>query len=180
MLDGLAAISTAISVLVAAGTWLATHLWDKRQAKIAHTANLISNFSTSDGLSEADYYVTKIVNEGKPVRSEELNERQERHIVSILNYYEYVCDMCAADLVDKRTVINLRGKLMTRTWGMCSTYVAETRSAQRRVVYAELERFVASLPAEGAFGPVWREADAGSDTPPVATPAKSRNHPSGR
>ena len=152
MWEQISEISTAISVLIGSATWLTTHLWDRRRAKITHTADLISSLSTSDSLAAADFDVMSLVNAGRPVGKGDLNEIGERNVVAILNYYEYVCDACAAGVVDYRTVVNLRGKLMRRTWRTCEPYIEYLRETQRRRIYSEFEKFTSSLPTEEEYG----------------------------
>ena len=156
-------VSTSISVLIGLATWLVTHLWDRRCAKVAHTANLISDLSTCEGLAAADYFVTTLVNAGRPVGKAELDDAGERHVTAILNYYEYVCDACVAGVVDRRTIVNLRGKLMRRTWLICEPYVTAVRDLQRRRIYSEFERFTGSLPVEESYV---------SPVPPESVPLK--------
>jgi hypothetical protein len=155
MLDEAAAFATAASVLIGAVTWLVSHRREQGQARISHTADLIANISTSERLADANYSVTTLINSGGRPALADIEPELELHVVTMLDYYEYIAELCMRGVVDKPTVVSLRGNLMRRTWDACSRYIADTRERQRRLVYIEFERFVAALPADlNAFQPV--------------------------
>jgi len=140
-------ILTSCAILVALITWWATFLQARRTERVARTAEVIANLSVSESLAEATYQVTRLINSNTRVLYSSLDESAERHIVKILDYYEYMCDLYESGILSKATIASLRGNLMARTWDTCEDYVQETRRRQGRQVYAAFERFVAGLPS---------------------------------
>jgi hypothetical protein len=137
---------TSGAILVALVTWWVTFRQARQTERVARTAEVIANLSVSEPLAEATYQVTKLINNGERVQYSPLDEATERHLVKILDYYEYMCDLYESGILSRATIISLRGNLMARTWDTCVDYIQETRRRQKRQVYAAFERFVSSLP----------------------------------
>ncbi len=143
---------TSATILVALVTWWVTFRQARRSERVARTAEIIANLSVSDALAEATFQVTRLINAGEKVLYDSLDESSERHVVKILDYYEYICDLYESGILSKETIISLRGNLMARTYDICEAYILETRRRQNRQVYAAFERFVKSLPGRIADG----------------------------
>ena len=135
-------VLTSGTILVALVTWLATFRRGRRSEREARTAEVIANLSVSESLAEATYQVTRLINEGRRVRYGYIDDSTERHVVKILDYYEYMCDLFESGILSRETVVSLRGQLMIRTYDMCADYIAETRNRQRRRIYSAFERCV--------------------------------------
>ena len=140
----MADILTAVSILVAAITWLMTRLNERSDRRVAHTATVIASLSTSERLGASSAEVTRLINSGRPVTAE-IDPKTESHVIDILDYYEFVTALCAGGVVDKDTITLLRGRLMQRTWAICEPYIMHTRTVQARDVYAGFERFVKNI-----------------------------------
>lgn len=139
---------TALSILIAALTWLTTYLRGRRAKQVEHTVNIIANLSTGERLAESTFQVIRLINSKAAVPPEEIDPKIESHLVDILDYYEFLSELYFAGVLDKATVENLRGRLMKRTWHICERYIEETRNDQNRKVYSCFERFVRELPLE--------------------------------
>lgn len=139
---------TAISIFVALVTWLVSHRSDIKAQRVAYTANVLSALSTNDRLAESSFQVTKLINGGARVSMRDLDPGIEAHVVDILDYYEFLCDLYIKRVVDRRTILQLRGRLMRRTWNVCETYIRETGDLQNRKVYDGFEQFVRHLPPD--------------------------------
>jgi hypothetical protein len=139
-------ILTSCAILVALVTWWVAYQQARRSERAARTAEVIANLSTSEALAEATYQVTRLINGGKQVRYTSLDESTERHVVKILDYYEYMCELCDSGILSRETVVSLRGNLMARTYDACQDYILETRRRQGRQVYEAFERLVKGLP----------------------------------
>lgn len=137
---------TSGAILVALVTWWLTFQNARRSEKIARTAEVIANLSVSDALAEATYQVTRLINEGKKLSCSVLDEAAERHVVKILDYYEYMCELYESGILNRATIASLRGQLMVRTYNTCEQYISETRKRQKRHIYSAFERFVNDLP----------------------------------
>ena len=133
---------TSGAILVALVTWWVTFQQARRSEKIARTAGVIENLSVSESLAEATFQVTKLINDGKCISYNTLDPDTERHVVKILDYYEYMCELYQSGILSKATIATLRGRLMVRTWDICEHYILETRKRQRREIYSAFERFV--------------------------------------
>ncbi|HEY0100291.1 MAG TPA: hypothetical protein VGB76_15175 [Pyrinomonadaceae bacterium] len=154
---------TAISILIATITWLLTYFQDRSARRVAHTADIIAGISTSDRLAESSFQVTKLINSGTKVSLSEIDPKTESHVVDILDYYEFLCDLYASHVLSRRTIVDLRGRLMKRTWDICETYIKETRKLQNRMVYLGFEKFVKELPPEVST-PLIAISDSTSDS----------------
>lgn len=133
---------TSVTILIALVTWLLTYQQGRTSTRHARTAEVIADLSTSDTLSESVYELTKLINAGQLVSYDTLTASIERHVVNILDYYEYLCELYQMGILSKRTIINLRGRLMVRTYEICKDYILETRKRQKRQVYEAFERFI--------------------------------------
>lgn len=141
---------TSCAVLVALVTWWVTFQQARRSERAARTAEVIANLSVSDALAEATYQVTRLINSRVQILYSSVDESTERHVVKILDYYEYICDLYESGILSRKTIVSLRGNLMARTYDTCQDYILETRRRQERQVYAAFERFVESLPGRAA------------------------------
>lgn len=146
---------TAISIVIALITWLLTYLKDRKDKIKAHTAEILAAFNTNESLATASYLITKYVNEGKKADIDNIEEDAELKIITILDYYEFICEMLfLSKIIDKKTLLQLRGRLMCRIFSVCELYIRQTRERQKRNVYESFERFVKryeqqlSLPAD--------------------------------
>ena len=143
-------ILTSCTIMVALVTWWVTYQQVRRSERVARTAEVIANLSVSEPLAEATYQVTRLINNGERILYDSLDEATERHVVKIIDYYEYMCDLYESGILSRGTIVSLRGNLMARTYDACEEYILETRRRQRRQVYEAFERFVKSLPGRGA------------------------------
>ncbi len=139
---------TACSILFALITWYISHSHDRAAKRVEYTAEVISALSTSDRLAASSFSVTKLVNGGIKVSMENIDDETEAHVVDILDYYEFVCDLYAKDVVDRDTIVQLRGRLMRRTWQVCEPYIEATGKRQDRTIYNGFKHFVQQLPAD--------------------------------
>lgn len=95
---------TALSVLLAALTWYIGQSRTRRARIAAYTADAISSISTSERLAEADFQMTRLINAGELVDESAIPHETDRHIIALLDYYEYLCQLYVSGLVDKPTV----------------------------------------------------------------------------
>jgi hypothetical protein len=160
---------TSCAILVALVTWWLTFWQARRTERVARTAEIIANLSVAEALAEATYQVTRLINNGARVLYDSLDESTERHVVKILDYYEYMCDLYESGILSKRTIVSLRGNLMARTWDMCEDYILETRRRQGRQVYAAFERFVESLPGRTPGAPSFPPGPPVPAVPPAVS-----------
>lgn len=138
---------TAIAIVAATVTWIITHWYDRASDRVTHTTAVLASLSTSDRLAESSFQVTRLIDAGRKVsRRSGIDEKLEGHVVDILDYYEFICDLYISGVLSRKTIVELRGRLMRRTWSVREEYIMETRAAQKRPVYSGFERFVRELP----------------------------------
>jgi hypothetical protein len=135
-------VLTSATILVAIITWRITFQRGRQSEKTARTAEVIANISTSEHLAEATYQVSRLINAGRRIRYDGLDQSTERWVVMLLDYYEYMCELYESGILSKTTIVNLSGRLMVRTYDACEQYISETRKRQNRQVYAAFERLV--------------------------------------
>jgi hypothetical protein len=63
----------------------------------------------------------------------------ERHVVKIPDYYEYTCELYESGILNRATIISLRGQLTARTYSTCEQYITEIRKRQKRHIYSTFE-----------------------------------------
>lgn len=136
---------TSCTILVALITWWVTFRQARRSEKIARTAEVIANLSVSETLAEATFQVTRLINDREKILYSTVDENTERYVVKILDYYEYLCELCETRILSMETIVSLRGNLMVRTYEMCKDYIEQTRERQQRQVYSSFEKFVKTL-----------------------------------
>lgn len=141
--QNLGSILTALSILAAITTWAVAFARDRAARKMSHTADVIANLSINERLAEATFQMSKRINERAKIIVEDLDLEAERHVVDILDYYEYLCELYYREVLDKGTIIHLRGRLMRRTFEICEEYISAKRKAQQRPeLYLRFEQLV--------------------------------------
>ena len=135
--DGL----TSATIIVALVTWWITFRRERAADKAARTAEVLAAFSLSEPLVEASFQLTRRINNGEKVPYDGLDPATERNVITVLDYYEYLCELYESGILSRRTIATIRGRLMVRTFIVCEDYINETRRRQNRLVYESFERF---------------------------------------
>src|SRR5687768_14057490 len=104
----------AASVIIAIMTWLLSQEIDKRARRAAHTADFLAELSTNDGLAESNFRVNQFMETGQRIDPSSVDEQLERHLIRLLNYYEYLSAFYFRSVLDKDLVKDLRVGPMTR------------------------------------------------------------------
>lgn len=139
---------TACSVLIAMVTWHVSHRRDIQAKRVEYTAEVIAALSTSERLAASSFVVTRLINDGARLSMETIAPDVEPHVVDVLDYYEFMCDLYTKEVVDRKTIVQLRGRLMRRTWQTCEAYIRDTGERQNRRIYEGFEHFVHNLPPD--------------------------------
>lgn len=139
-------ILLSLSILVALVTWFLTFLRDRQDRRMSYTASLIADLSTSERLAEAAFQVSRLISQKQTVDPDQLDEKTERYLVSILDFYEYLCALYHQGVLDKQTIVNLRGESMRKTFAVCADYIrAQREGPERRNIYWQYEQLVDEL-----------------------------------
>jgi hypothetical protein len=134
-----------LTVVFATATWAVTEWRNRKAQRTSHTADVLAALSTSERLAESSYQVTRLINAGARVSLSGIDPKTEAHVVDILDYYEFLCDLYASGPLSRKTITEVRGQLMKRTWDVCEPYIMETRAVQGRKVYSAFQGFVEEL-----------------------------------
>jgi len=131
---------TAASVLVAVVFGVVTVIQQRQSQRRQHTVGLITAFQSADHLAAADVWMASRISAGREVDGD-IPEADEGHVLSILDYYEFLAVLALRGMVDIPLLINLRGGTMTRCFQLCRAYVEDRRLRAGPEVYRSLELF---------------------------------------
>jgi len=146
VINNLGNILTSLSILLALITWLITFLRDRKIRKMNLTALTVANISTNERLAEANFQMAILINENKKIDVENLDITVERHIIDLLDYYEYLCELFHCNILDKNTVIHIRGGAILKTYKLCDDYIFAIRKKQNRPqLYSQFEQFAIEM-----------------------------------
>jgi hypothetical protein len=163
---------TAASVLIAVVFGVATVLQLRQSQRRQHTVELITVFQSSEALATADTWMAARIASHQPVEPD-VPPDHERHVITLLDYYEFLSSLALRGLVDVPLLLSLRGGTMTRCYRICRRYVDDRRSNVGPELYHCFELFGAeysrrarrgSRPAAAGRAPV------GASQAPVDVP----------
>jgi hypothetical protein len=130
-----------VSVLVAIATYLFTHYNDKRKEKVQKTVELLMPFTTSDRLAKGNVLVsTMITNDKTPILGE--SKEVDESLIDLLDYYEFLCELLEREVADKETVLQLRGRLLGKTYSILLPFIEQLRIKHGRGVYSGIRTVV--------------------------------------
>ncbi|GIG92996.1 DUF4760 domain-containing protein [Plantactinospora endophytica] len=129
---------TAASILVAVVFGAVTVLQQRQSQRRQYTVGLITAFQSADPLSRADIWMAGRISTRRQVGAD-LAEDDERHVIPLLDYYEFLAVLAVRGLVDVPLLLNLRGGTMTRCFELCRGYIADRRVRAGAEVYQALE-----------------------------------------
>ncbi len=82
---------------------------------------------------------------GAELVDDELSEVQEKELIPLLEFYNFLCIAVDAGSLDLETIRQHRGVAMRDTFEHCKPYIdARRRRLNRQNLYAHYERFVGS------------------------------------
>ncbi|MBF9131002.1 hypothetical protein I0C86_18845 [Plantactinospora sp. S1510] len=133
---------TAASILVAVVFGAVTVLQQRQSQRRQHTVGLMTAFQSAEGLSTADVWMAGRITSGRAVDAD-LPPEDERHVIPLLDYYEFLAVLAVRGLVDVPLLLNLRGGTMTRCFDLCREYIEDRRVRAGAEVYQALEMLAA-------------------------------------
>lgn len=133
--------SAAASVLVGIVLGAAAFLQNRQVERRQHTVELISALQNSETLSEADCWMADRISSGVPV-TDEIEKDLDRLVITLLDYYEFLCILVERGYLDGGLLADLRGPAMARGFDICSAYVAVRREKVGSDLYRRFESFV--------------------------------------
>ncbi|MFC6021101.1 hypothetical protein ACFP2T_33625 [Plantactinospora solaniradicis] len=133
---------TAASILVAVVFGAVTVLQQRQSQRRQHTVGLMTAFQSAERLSTADVWMAGRITSGRTVDAD-LAPDDERHVIPLLDYYEFLAVLAVRGLVDVPLLLNLRGGTMTRCFDLCRGYIEDRRIRAGAEVYQALEMLAA-------------------------------------
>jgi len=133
---------TAASVLVAVVFGAVTVLQQRQSQRRQHTVGLLNAFQSAERLSSADVWMASRITSGRAVGAD-LAEDDERYVIPLLDYYEFLAVLAVRGLVDVPLLLNLRGGTMTRCFDLCRGYIDDRRGRAGAEIYQALELLAA-------------------------------------
>lgn len=140
-LFGLHIGATALSIAGGVVAWLVQHWRDNRRERVQKTVEMLMPFTTSERLAEANVVMAKLIGAGEaPVLG--ADPEVDRRIIDLLDYYEFLCELLARGVLDRPTVLSLRGRLLGKIFLHCRDYIEALRRRHGRGVYVAIEDVV--------------------------------------
>jgi hypothetical protein len=137
---------TAASILIAVVFGVVTVYQQRQAQRRQHTVGLITAFQSADQLAAADVWMATRITNHREVGAD-ITEADERHVITILDYYEFLATLALRGLVDTPLLIRLRGGTMARCFQLCRTYIADRRVRAGSEIYFCLELFADAVRA---------------------------------
>lgn len=120
-------ILTASSVAVGLVLGVIGFVENRRFQRRNLTVSLISNFMLNSDLSAADFFMTRQINTGKRFGDGAVSDEDDNHLITLLDYYEFLATAYQEGALDKQTILHTRGGPMARAFDVCAGYVRDRR-----------------------------------------------------
>jgi hypothetical protein len=137
---------TAASILVAVLFGVVTVYQQRQAQRRQHTVGLITAFQSADQLAAADVWMATRISRNEPVDAD-IGRADERYVITILDYYEFLAELALRGLVDTPLLVRLRGGTMSRCFSLCRPYVEDRRRRAGPEIYRCLEELAAAVRA---------------------------------
>lgn len=133
---------TAASVLVAVVFGVATVLQVRQTQRRQHTIELVTAFQGSEVLAAADTWMASRIASRREVEADIAVDAGGGHLITMLDYYEFLAALALRGHVDVRLLLNLRGGAMMRAFDISRTYIEHRRRVVGPELYRSFEVFV--------------------------------------
>ncbi|HEU5108112.1 MAG TPA: hypothetical protein VFT95_06100 [Micromonosporaceae bacterium] len=135
---------TAASILIAVVFGVVTVLQQRQAQKRQHTVALITAFQSADHLAAADVWMASRVSGRREVTGD-IPADDECHVITILDYYEFLAVLAMRGIVDTPLLVRLRGGTMQRCFDLCRSYIEDRRLRAGPELYRCLEDFAVGV-----------------------------------
>jgi hypothetical protein len=137
---------TAASILIAVVFGVVTVLQQRQAQKRQHTVGLITAFQSADHLAAADVWMASRISNNREVTGD-IPDADECHVITILDYYEFLAVLAVRGVVDTPLLVRLRGGTMQRCFELCRSYIEDRRLRTGPEIYRCLEDFAIGVRA---------------------------------
>jgi hypothetical protein len=131
---------TAASVLVAVIFGTATVFQQRQTQRRQHTVKMLTSFQSSERLAAADAWMADRIRLARRVDAD-IDAADEVHVITLLDYYEFLAVLAQRGMVDIPLLLDLRGGAMTRCFRLCRRYILDRRATVWPGLYSCLEAF---------------------------------------
>lgn len=132
---------TAASILVAVVFGVGTVLQLRQTQRRQHTVELLTNFQSTEALSAADMWMAQRIASHRQIETD-LPFEEERHVIAMLDYYEFLSSLALRAFVDIPLLLSQRGGTMLRCLEICRDYITDRRATVGDELYGCFEVFV--------------------------------------
>lgn len=134
---------TALSIFVAVGLGVWGFIDNRRSRRRANTVEFVGNFMLNDRIGESDFAMTRLINGKSTVNGTEIDDETDKHVIILLDYYEFLATAYAQGALDENVILHVRGGPMSRAFAVCEQYIADRReSLDAPNLYRNLENLV--------------------------------------
>ena len=137
---------TFFSILFSVLVFLAGLQYGRMQDRRAHTLEVIMGIFNSEALAAANVRLSAInleVRSGARTLDGSVSGDDDAAIITMLDYYEFICQGVIEGALSAHTVREVRGGAMRSTYETCRTYIQDRRrSLSRERLYWAIENFV--------------------------------------
>lgn len=134
---------TVVSLIVAVGFGVLGYFTAREDVVRAHTIDLLSMMSTSSELIAANVKMVHLINDDVQLDGIEIEEGIDKHITTLLNFYEFLAIAWDLGVISEEVLFELRGGSMSRSFSVCEQYIHDRRDAtESDDIYCFYEKLV--------------------------------------
>ena len=136
-------IATALSVLVAIIVFIFSTLRSRIINRRQHTLTVLALINDDNPVSRAQLEMALWIREKREIKDDNVNPEEDKTIIAILDFYDFVCHTAEKKKLDIDTVVTVIGGRMRSTYNLLWQYIQARRDRlDRKNLYAPFERFV--------------------------------------
>lgn len=133
--------ATELSLIFGFGAGFAVYVQRSAVERRAHTIELLKALSTSQVLSPADTWMAERIADGHLPEVRSLSDDERGRLVTLLDYYEFLCVLAAQEVLDRKVLLAMRGAAMASAFELTRHYIVARRVATGHdELYGNLER----------------------------------------
>lgn len=137
--------STSLSIIAGFGAGIAIFVQRTITERRQYTINLLIAFSTNEMLAPADRWMAERIARGRKIEADLLSATEAGHLVSLLDYYEFICLLFLEETLDRRVFLAIRFNAMRLAFSCARNYITQRREATGWPgLYANIEKVIDS------------------------------------
>jgi hypothetical protein len=119
--------ATSLSIIAGFGAGVAIFVQKTIAERRQYTINLLIAFSTNRMLAPADRWMAEKIAEGHSVKPNQMSVTECGYLVTLLDYYEFLCLLLREEMLDRRVFIAVRFNAMRLAFAASHEYIIERR-----------------------------------------------------